>query len=398
MQVLKKRFAPKNRPPFDRVTFFASTVGLLAFLGDWFTVRPNRLAPGAGMELVEAAGPLVFAVLLILWHSGLIFSFNYYRRGFARAFVIMSVLLPSIILFLVGGVAQSLAVQAGESGRVSVGVGLWVALAAAFLLASVVIPKYSPGAGFRSLAWLTLVVLPVILVASGWLSDFSVLQEIAAQGSRFRQEALNHVRLTGIAVLLGTIIGIPFGIWAFRSQRANGAIFFVANITQTVPSLALFGLLIAPLSALSFAFPVLRDFGIRGIGATPALIALTIYSLLPIIRNTFVSLDGIDPAMIDAGRGMGMSRTQIFRRIQAPLAAPLVMEGVRISAVQAVGNTAVAALIGAGGLGFFIFQGLGQAAADLILAGAIPIILLALLVDTFMRLMVAAVKPHGARL
>ena len=103
---------------------------------------------------------------------------------------------------------------------------------------------------------------------------------------------------------MGTIPGMLLGIWAARSRRAERPIFLITSITQTIPSLALFGLLIAPLSALSFAFPVLRDFGIRGVGVTPAVIALVIYSLLPIVRNTFIGLRQVDPAVIDAGLGM----------------------------------------------------------------------------------------------
>ncbi len=176
---------------------------------------------------------------------------------------------------------------------------------------------------------------------------------------------------------------------------AERPIFFLANVTEAIPSLALFGLLIAPLSALSFAFPALREFGIGGIGATPAVIALVIYSLLPIVQNTYVGLRQLDAAVLDAGLGMGMSRAQVFRRIEVPLAAPFVLDGVRTAAVQAVGNTAVAALIGAGGLGWFIFEGLGQAAADMIILGALPIIALALVVDAAMRLVVRVATPKG---
>jgi osmoprotectant transport system permease protein len=219
--------------------------------------------------------------------------------------------------------------------------------------------------------------------------------EFFGRESRFQQEVMKHVLLFGGSVTAGTLIGVPLGIWAARSRRAEKPIFYFANITQTIPSLALFGLLIAPLSALSFAFPALREFGIRGVGVVPALIALIVYSLLPIVRNTFVSLRQLDPAIIDAGLGMGMSRPQVFRRLEVPLAAPLVLEGVRTASVQAVGLAAVAALIGAGGLGWFVFQGLGQAAPDLIILGAIPIIVLALIVDAVMRAVVRASTPKG---
>jgi osmoprotectant transport system permease protein len=218
--------------------------------------------------------------------------------------------------------------------------------------------------------------------------------EFFGRSERFFQELWQHIFLFGTSVIIGSIIGIWLGIWATRSRRVERPVFFLANITQTIPSLALFGLLIAPLSALSLAFPFLRELGIRGIGTTPALIALVIYSLLPIMRNTFVGLRQVDPAAIDAGLGMGMSRRQLFRRVEMPLAAPLVAEGVRIASVQSVGLAAVAALIGAGGLGFFIFQGFGSS-TDLILLGAIPIIILALVVDTVMRLVVRLVTPKG---
>ena len=172
---------------------------------------------------------------------------------------------------------------------------------------------------------------------------------------------------------------------------------YVTNIVQTIPSLALFGLLIAPLSALSFAFPVLRDLGIRGVGTAPAVIALVVYSLLPVVRNTYAGLRQSDAAAIDAGRGMGMRRGQVFWRVELPLAAPLILEGVRTAAVQAVGLTTVAALIGAGGLGWFVFQGIGQAAPDQILLGALPVLALALLVDGVMRVVVRLGTPRALR-
>jgi osmoprotectant transport system permease protein len=243
-------------------------------------------------------------------------------------------------------------------------------------------------------SWAGLAVF-VFLLVIGWFNDLSIIHEFIGREERFVQELLQHVFLFGSSVAVGTLLGVLLGIWATRSKRVERPIFFFTNITQTIPSLALFGLLIAPLSALSFAFPALRELGIRGVGVTPAIIALIIYSLLPIVRNTYVGLRQLDPAVIDAGLGMGMSHSQVFRRIEVPLAAPLVLEGIRIASVQSVGLTAVAALIGAGGLGWFIFQGLGQAAADLILLGTIPIIILALVVDAVMRTIVRLATPKG---
>jgi osmoprotectant transport system permease protein len=234
-----------------------------------------------------------------------------------------------------------------------------------------------------------------LLLSIGWLNNVSIMAEFSGYQPRFMQELLQHIRLFGISVAIGTVIGIPLGIWATRNKYAERPVFFTTSMVQTIPSLALFGLLIAPLSALSFAFPVLRDIGIRGVGVAPAIIALTIYSLLPIVRNTYVGLRQVDPAAIDAGLGMGMSRWQVFRRVEVPLAASLILEGVRTASVQAVGLATVAALIGAGGLGWFVFRGIGQAAPDLIVLGAIPVIMLALLVDAIMRTVVKLSTPKG---
>ena len=155
--------------------------------------------------------------------------------------------------------------------------------------------------------------------------------------------------------------------------------FATLNVIQTLPSVALFGLLIAPLAAI----------GLSGIGVVPALIALVGYALLPVVRQVVAGLDGVDAATLDAAAGMGLSRAQVLARVELPLAAPALIAGLRIVTVQTIGLAVVAALIGAGGLGDFVFQGLGQYAVDLVLLGALPAIGLALLADLVLRLAAA---------
>ncbi len=141
----------------------------------------------------------------------------------------------------------------------------------------------------------------------------------------------------------------------------------------------------------------LAQFGVRGIGAAPALIALTLYALLPVVRNAYTGISEVPQAVIEAGRGMGMSPGQILRRIELPLALPLIVEGLRGSAVLTIGITTVAALIGAGGLGFFVLRGIDQVVPDLILLGALPIILLALVADGLLKLAGLLLTPRGVR-
>lgn len=379
----------------DSVAITGSVIGLSSLLFGWLTLKSSRIAAGTSLTLRESAGWDGTAIILGLWLTCLALSLT--KKGKWPSIILgISANLIIVITFILAGLnASRLMVGEATFARVSLGAGIWIAFAASYILIFASRQKLSGSRVWRNLvSWSGLAAI-VILLFTGWLNDLSIMREFAGREERFQQELLRHIFLFGGSVAAGTLIGIPLGIWAARSKRAERPIFYITSITQTIPSLALFGLLIAPLSALSFAFPILREFGIRGVGVAPAMIALIIYSLLPIVRNTFVGLRQLDPAVIDAGLGMGMSRTQVFRRLEVPLAAPLVLEGVRTASVQSVGLATVAALIGAGGLGWFIFQGFGQTASDLIILGTIPIIGLALLVDAVMRTIVRIATPKG---
>jgi osmoprotectant transport system permease protein len=242
--------------------------------------------------------------------------------------------------------------------------------------------------------------LPLVLLLpflAGKLDSLSIMVEFANRSGRFALELRRHLVLGLSSVASGSLIGIPLGYGSTRSPALKGPVFAVAGTLQTFPGLALFGLLVAPLAWLSGRFGLLRVLGIGGIGWAPAYIALTLYSLLPIVQNTFAGFASLSPDMLDAANGMGMTRRQRLFRVEVPVAAPIVLGGVRVATVQAVGNTAVAALIGAGGLGTFIFQGLGEAAPDLILLGALPILLMAVLLDGLLDVLVRLVTPPGIR-
>jgi len=379
----------------DDVALSGSGIGLLSFLFGWLTLKPSRIAAGTSLSLLESVDWTAWASVLALWVACLALSFVGKGKLRAVALGIAANLIVVISLVYSGLAASRLLEGEAPFARVSLGAGVWMTLVGAYTVAFAARQRLGNSPVLRNLiSWTGLGVVLSLLLA-GWFEDLSIVKEFMGREERFLQELLHHVYLVGISVAVGTLLGIFLGIWATRSRRAERPIFLITNITQTIPSLALFGLLIAPLSALSFAFPTLREIGIRGVGNTPAIIALVIYALLPIVRNTYVGITQVDPAVIDAGLGTGMSRSQVFRRIEAPLAAPIVLEGVRTASVQSVGLAAVAALIGAGGLGWFIFQGLGQAASDLILLGAIPVVVLALIVDAVMRTVVRLATPKG---
>jgi osmoprotectant transport system permease protein len=196
-----------------------------------------------------------------------------------------------------------------------------------------------------------------------------------------------HLRLVGISLLIAVAIGVPLGATIARRERLAGPVIGIANLVQTIPSIALFGLMIPILSMID-----------RGIGAVPATIALVLYAQLPIIRNTYVALRQVPAASLDAARGMGMTERQIFLGIALPLAAPGIITGIRLAATMSIGVAAVAAYIGAGGLGIFIARGIATTWETMIVAGAIGVALLALIVELLLEFLERWLTPAGVRL
>ena len=193
-------------------------------------------------------------------------------------------------------------------------------------------------------------------------------------------ETGRHLLLVAVSVGLATLIGVPLGILLTRRPAWQRWVLGAANVIQTVPSLALFGLLI----------PV--PF-IGGIGMRTALVALTLYALLPVLRNTVVGIAGVDPAVREAGRGLGMTDGQLLRRVELPLAASVILAGVRLATVIGIGVATIAAAIGAGGLGVFIFRGLAMVDNRTILAGALPAAALALAADAILGAVEHRLRP-----
>jgi osmoprotectant transport system permease protein len=192
---------------------------------------------------------------------------------------------------------------------------------------------------------------------------------------------LEHLWLVGVSTLFAMLIGIPLGILIARRPGFDKPVLGSANIIQTIPALALFGLLLP--------VPWLGDRAER-----LAILALTLYALLPIIRNTYTGIRGVDPAVVEAGRGMGLTESQLLWHLELPLALSVILSGVRVAIVISIGLATIAAAIGAGGLGEFIFRGLAMVDNRVILAGAVPAALLALLADFGVGLIERRLRPR----
>jgi osmoprotectant transport system permease protein len=384
--------------PLSRVNRIALLGSLVALLGGVLlpilTLKPNRLLAGRGVDAFALelegwvfVGVALVGVALSLWRSP--------ARGWGLA-VLGNIALP-LQLWALGSSATRL-VAGIDLARVSPNAGAWLGLLGAGLMVYGALNELRAANRVARVALSSLGVVGAAgVVALGGVGDLSVLREFTANRAVFWDQLGQHAILTVAALVLSSLVGLPLGVWAARNKRVAAAVIAVSSGLQTVPSVALLTLLIAPYSALARAVPALDAIGVRGIGAAPALTALTLYGLLPIVRGTLNGLRGVDEAALEAARGMGMTNAQLFWRVQVPLALPLVLEGVRLSAVSLVGLAALSSLVGAGGLGFFIFSGLGSGALDLVLLGAIPTLALAVLVNFALSSLERAMIPRGLR-
>ncbi|MEA3487078.1 MAG: ABC transporter permease [Thermodesulfobacteriota bacterium] len=195
-----------------------------------------------------------------------------------------------------------------------------------------------------------------------------------------------HIWIVGIALLIATPVGVVLGIVITKHDQFASRVLNGANILMTVPSIALFGLMLPVLAIVNM-----------GLGKVPAVIALVLYSQLPIIRNTYTAIKNVPPSLVDAGRGMGMGKWKLLRELEIPLATPVIIAGLRTAAVMNIGIAAIATYIGAGGLGVYIQQGIARVYPEMILSGAILVSLLAIVVDGGMAILERLATPEGIK-
>ena len=448
-------------PPAPRlvrpVLLLAGGLGLLACLLPWVSFRPNRLVQGEGRTLTALALQ-GWALLPLAW-AGLLGSgwLPRWQRGLAP---LLYVAAAYAVSHLLGAAAGALVGADNPFARVSPAAGLWLSVAALYVGGFAVSRVWRLAGVAGALAF----ALPPLLGEWGALG---LVQEYRNVADTFWPQLGTHAALSGIALVLAALLGLPLGVAAARDERLAGGVLGFASFLQTLPSVALFGLLLPVFSALGRGVSVgqflgwsgaalllglgltrvprltlpggllallgaqallllaglgllqaaqgawfggdglsrdafslgapLTAWGVRGIGAAPALLALTLYALLPIVVNTFVGLRSVPAGIPDAARGLGMTPAQTLWRAELPVALPYLFEGVRSALVLTFGITTIAALIGAGGLGFFIQRGVEGNVPDLVLLGALPIVLVALLLSEGLRLLAGLLTPRGLR-
>lgn len=539
-RIILRSYLWGGRAISNRISILGSVIATFGFFFlPLLEIKPNRLASGIPVNLFEIPGDTRFLVLFILALLPIALSFMEERGRRGWSLVIIGNLLIFLTLLLSAGAGIQL-LEGSEAlfeegtrisnPRIFTSSAIALGLLGGYIvlfggLRDLVAEKTA--SIVRLIASLIGPVLVLLMLLSGTLDIFSIMVEFYERGATLGQRFIEHFVFVLVSLAAGLVIGIALGLWAARDERVEDMILYTVGIIQTIPSLALFGVLLVPLARLgdrafvevagfilmmlvvglvllfflrfiqgilperlrswsiilSFAvmfiplalitillitfgfrvilnifldeslrqvviwvalgvlqFPVLlwlgrriereatakrlryvrygllalslvgllylglngagqvirgrqladitiRNLGVSGIGTAPAIIALTLYSLLPLVRNTYAGLKNVDPAIIDSGKGMGMTAAQIFFQIELPLALPIIMAGVRNAAISLVGIAAVASIIGAGALGDFILLGVNTTSVDLILLGAIPAIILAVVLDALLQIL-----------
>ncbi len=363
----------------DRLSLVLAPPLLAALLLPALSLRENRIAPAMGQDWQALFGPgpalaaLALVVLLLVLR----------RPGWRLGLLALAL---AGLLALLGQGARLLLAEAPRAARVAPGPGFWLALVVLGLLLADALARLRPAPALRAGLLTGAVALAVLGLRSGWLADLSIAAEYHGRAAAFWRALRDHLVLAFGSFAAALVVGLPAGLLVQRRAGLRQPVLNVLTLIQTIPSIALFGMLIAPLAWLAANLPGAAQAGISGIGMAPALVALFLYSLLPIVANTVAGIDAVPAAASEAARGMGMTPAQRLRQVELPLALPVILAGARIVLVQNIGLAAVGALIGSGGFGTFIFQGIGQTATDLILLGVLPILALGFLTSALMDL------------
>lgn len=376
----------------DRVGVVVALIAAYGLIAPFALFRANRIVQGEGRSLLDALPPSLGMLLLAIAVAGIVVALLRLPIlvRLATSFVLLAVLAIAI-----GSAATFLTPEGNSYARVSPGYGFWMLSAAFALLATDSLARMRPSAWVRIAILAATAAAMTLVLTSGLWNGLSIMKEYVSRADTFWTEAGRHLTLALGSLVVAAIAGIPLGIFCHRVEPVRSAILNILNIVQTIPSIALFGILIGPLSWVAANVPGAANIGIRGIGTAPAFVALFLYSLLPMVANTVGGLASVPRDANDAARGVGMTDRQRLFQVELPLAFPVILTGIRIVLVQNIGLATIAALIGGGGFGVFVFQGLGQTAMDLVLLGAVPTVFLAFAAAVILDAVVELTAPEN---
>lgn len=384
---------PRVGTSLDKLGIVVSAIVLTGlFFLPFALFRANRIVASTpeafwislpGWQAAILGTSVGFSAILLLWRSP------------THMRLIVSVLSLALLALMVGQAAYHLTPPGNNYARVSPGSGFWVMVfGLTIAMADAVVRLRLSPLGRIALLLVGIAAIGLLLGSGAW-NALSILREYDNRAAAFWREARVHLFLAVGSLLAAAAIGIPIGILCYRVRTLRAAILNTLNVLQTIPSIALFGLLIAPLGWIGRHVPGASQLGIAGIGIAPAFVALFAYALLPMVSNTVAGLDSVPSSARDAARGMGMTAGQRLMRIELPLAFPVILTGIRIVLVQNIGLAVIAGLIGGGGFGTFVFQGISQTATDLVLLGALPVVGMAFAAAIVLDALVDMIRMDG---
>lgn len=384
------RDAGADRPPPGAAAVgLALRVGLAGlatvalYAGTWLSVAPNRLMPGQGFAAPAALGASAHAVpaILLAMIGAALLPLSSTRRLTLRFGLILSLLVA--LLILSGLSAATLLEGRPPAARVMVGAGFFTVIGCLALLLLDDARALPP----TRIAWMAAAAALALTLArrGGAFEALSIFVEYRARTDAFHAAMARHLALSLAALGTALSISIPLGWLAFRHPRIRAGVDAGLSGIQVVPAVALFGLLVSLLSLALAAFPSLRVLGLAAIGPTPALIGVAAYLALPLTRGVVSGLAAADPALIETAKGMGMTEARIVGEVRLPLGLPVFVAGLRLAAVQSIGLVTLGGLIGAGGFGAVVFEGMAQFAPHLIILGSAPVVAIAILADLGLR-------------
>ncbi|ETA80775.1 ABC transporter permease [Youngiibacter fragilis] len=381
------------RKPEGTLLIFAAAGLASTLLLDFAQAKPNRILSGVGLGAFEFLG--IYGGILVIAFAVIIVSSV--QSDVKRRHLISGMAASAGIaaLLLSVGPMASKALPPGTSPRISIAPGVYVTLLCLYIILGTSMRRLK---GHRYLKYAFVMVAAaaaVFAVASGSLSDLSIMKEYQVKRSQFAGNLKTHLFLSFGSTLAAAVIAMPFGYLAYKKPGLEGKIMTPMAFFETIPSLSLFGILMVPLGYLG-SIGIFKAMGVSGIGWAPAFIALTLYGLLPIARNTLAGFKNVDTGVVEAAEGMGMGKGGVLWKIELPLAFPVIFAGIRVALVQAIGGAVLAGLVGGGGLGSFVFLGLAEASSDLVLLGVMPIVLMTLLGDGLMKAVVKRLEIGGA--
>jgi osmoprotectant transport system permease protein len=357
----------------------------------FFIIRPNRIVDGillGTQQALEGSFLLIFLLCLVMFASIVI------KTPFIAGLVGLVASTTAVIALL-----QRVAFLSGDlstqqfpdtvtviNPALSLSMGFYLMLIGLFFMMRASLLDLTQKRWSANLLTICgFLIAGFIMAKTGWLDHISIYVEMSRNWSTVLYELGRHLKLSLLSAMVGLLISIGLGIWAYRRKNFENIIFKLINFAQVVPTLSLLALFMIPLTYLSNQFQWIKDVGISGIGFAPAFIVLVLYSLLPITSNILTSLKSTQPEIMESAKGMGMTESQILWKVQFPLSIKPMFAGFRLATLQAIGNCILAGLIGGGGLGSLIFLGLAQSAPDMVLGASFMVVAVAAIADLMLR-------------